>query len=110
MNATEQASDERVIALLADRLCAAGVLPWPGTDGLTLEDVVRAAHHSAATAGVLPSPTELIELHPDLADDIRRYFSADEGECRHDRERTRLMQVTPDSALCNSDTSTNTTR
>lgn len=66
MNATE-----RVIALLADRLCEAGVLPWPGTDGLTLEEVVLAAYRS----GAVPSPLELAALHPDLADDIRRFFA-----------------------------------
>ncbi len=72
--ALADAGRERVIDLLTDHLCRAGVVRWPGTDGMTLEDVVFAAYRAAATAGHLPSPAELAERHPALAGDIRRYF------------------------------------
>jgi hypothetical protein len=75
MNATEQLGHERVIALLADHLSRCGMLRWPGMDGMTVEEVVLASCRGGANAGCLPTPAELAERHPALADDIRRYFA-----------------------------------
>lgn len=40
---------------------------------MTIEDVVFAAYRTAVAAGHLPSPADLAEQHPSLADDIRRH-------------------------------------
>lgn len=75
MNATEQLGHERAVALLADHLSRVGMLRWPGMDGMTVEEVVLASYRGGASGGCLPTPAELAERHPALADDIRRYFT-----------------------------------
>jgi hypothetical protein len=63
-----------VIELLAGYLLLSARTNWPGTDGLTVEDVVVTAYLAEAAAGRVPRPRELIRRHADLADAIREFF------------------------------------
>lgn len=60
----------RVAELLAGYLLTSGRVAWPGSDGLTLEEVVEAAYLAALVAGHVPNLTELTLRHPELAKGI----------------------------------------
>ena len=68
---------DTVTELLAGYLCASGWLRWPGTDGMTVGDVIEAVYPVAAAAGWVPGPDELARRHAELADAIAAHFRAD---------------------------------
>ena len=64
----------RLLELLARYLSTRPQSAWPGTDGLTVEDVVVGDYLAEVVKGHAPRPRELIRLHPDLADVVREFF------------------------------------
>jgi hypothetical protein len=52
-----------------------GAFPWPGTDGLTLDEVL-AAYIDAARHGRVPGLAQLCRRHPELADEAIALFAA----------------------------------
>jgi hypothetical protein len=65
----------RVVQLMADYLLASASAGWPGTDGLTQEEVVRAAYPRAVIAGHVPGVLELRDRHADLGDAISSFLA-----------------------------------
>ena len=47
---------------------------WPGSDGLTVEEVLT-CYLGAAAAHQAPDPDELLELHPELAGELALFFA-----------------------------------
>ena len=64
----------RLLDVLAWHLLTSSATVWPGTEGLTVEDVVVADYRMEAEAGHVPRPEELISQHPNLAEAIRTFF------------------------------------
>ena len=71
--------------LVAEARCQAAELlagylldsPWlggPGTDGITVVEVIETAYGAAVLAGHVPGRDELIRRHADLADAIMTFF------------------------------------
>jgi hypothetical protein len=60
--------------LLLTYLLAADAPPWPGADGVTLEEVLL-SYPQAAEAGLVPDWQTLREHHPELADVLRDFFA-----------------------------------
>jgi hypothetical protein len=52
-----------------------GALPWPGGDGLTVDEVL-AAYAEAARLGRVPDLEQLCRRHPHLADEATAFFAA----------------------------------
>jgi hypothetical protein len=48
-------------------------VPWPGGDGLTLNDVLS-GYARAAASGLVPGPMALRSCHPELADELSALF------------------------------------
>lgn len=59
--------------ILLAYLEAAHVRLWPGTDGLTLHDVLL-SYPQAMAAGRVPGRKELLRKHPDLREDLESFF------------------------------------
>jgi hypothetical protein len=47
---------------------------WPGSDGLTTEEVLL-SYPRYAEAGLVPNREELLARHADLADEVDRFFA-----------------------------------
>jgi hypothetical protein len=62
-----------------------GALPWPGSDGLTVEEVL-AAYVEAARLGRVPDLEQLCRCHPHLADEAKVFFAAAAVLLPHCRE------------------------
>ena len=52
---------------------------WPGSDGLTVDEVLAFFLDAAALYGV-PNPDELLELHPELAKELELFFGSRLGK------------------------------
>lgn len=59
--------------ILLELLQAATLLPAPGADGLTLDDAMD-CYPLGIKAGLVPSWHALLQIHPEMADEIRMLF------------------------------------
>jgi hypothetical protein len=64
----------RLHELMLAHLREADAPPWPGTDSLTLDEVVH-SYPQAAASGLVPDLQTLLADHPDLADVLREFFA-----------------------------------
>jgi hypothetical protein len=71
---SESNAGNRVTELLAEHLASCWVA-WPGTDGLTSEEVVAEAYLAASATGRVPNQAELTLRHPELADAVAAFFA-----------------------------------
>jgi hypothetical protein len=60
--------------LLLNYLQETLVFPWPGGDGLTLDDVL-AEYGRALACGQVPDPQALQSNHPELAEELASFFA-----------------------------------
>jgi hypothetical protein len=76
MNAGSDSSDKcrLVHELLLGYLQAAGAPPWPGADGLTLEEVL-ASYPQWSASGLVPDLPSLLQRHPELCEDLSKFFA-----------------------------------
>ena len=65
----------RLNELLLD--CVRRLVPhqWPGGDGFTREDMLR-EYPALAASRLVPGEDTLNRLHPELADELARFFAA----------------------------------
>jgi hypothetical protein len=61
--------DVCLLELLLDLMKAQGALPWPGADGLTLEEVL-AEYPRAAREGRVPTAAQLSRCFPHLGAEV----------------------------------------
>jgi hypothetical protein len=70
----DPAAAEQVRAILLGYLqCRAAAL-WPGSDSITLDDILR-SYPQAAAAGRVPDLPELRRRFPDLTDALNDWFA-----------------------------------
>ena len=60
--------------VLLDLLMYRNALPWPGADGVTVEEVL-AAYVPASERKRVPDQEELIRRHPELTSEVRLFFT-----------------------------------
>ncbi len=54
--------------------CLQGVaFPWPGADGLTIDEVLG-SYPQAMAAGLVPRQEALVLSHPDLIEELETFF------------------------------------
>jgi hypothetical protein len=70
----ESLNTQRMRELLLAHLQAAGAPPWPGADGVTLEEILHSYPQEAAL-GLVPDLETLVQDNPELADCLRAYFA-----------------------------------
>jgi hypothetical protein len=61
--------------LLLAYLLAANYPPWPGADGLAVDDVLS-TYPQASARGLVPGPAELRNRHPDLAEHVQQFVTS----------------------------------
>ena len=59
--------------ILLDLMMSRDALPWPGSDGVTVDEVL-AAYVPASEKRRVPDQEELIRRHPELTPEIRSFF------------------------------------
>jgi hypothetical protein len=64
----------RLDELLLAYLRAANAPRWPGSDSVTIEDILQ-SYPQAAAAGLVPDLPSLRASHPELDDALRRFFA-----------------------------------
>jgi hypothetical protein len=64
---------QRLRALLLAYLRAADAPRWPGSDSVTVEEILR-SYPQAAAAGLVPDLPALLEIHPELAKALHDFF------------------------------------
>jgi hypothetical protein len=64
---------ENLREVLLAYMKAADVPEWPGTDGLTLRDILL-CYPQAMAAGLVPGHMELLRKHPNLHEDLEAFF------------------------------------
>jgi hypothetical protein len=86
MTTTDSGPDARreLLCELLLSYLAPDLRAWPGSDGMTVEDVLR-DYPSAAAAGRVPGRPELLDQYPDLAAALEEFFTATPGERADDR-------------------------
>jgi hypothetical protein len=60
-------------AVLLAYLQAANYPPWPGADGLTVDDVLR-TYPQASAEGLVPGLADLRNRHPEFAEYLEHLF------------------------------------
>jgi hypothetical protein len=65
--------------------------PWPGGDGLTMQEAV-ASYQDALALGRVPGRSELERRHPELTDELERFFEP--TRARPPRPRRGLVRTT----------------
>jgi hypothetical protein len=71
---TSEVQDRRIRAILLEHLLLVRFPCWPGSDSLTLDDVVR-TYLEASQAGLVPDCAAICRKHPDLVEACRRLFA-----------------------------------
>jgi hypothetical protein len=86
MSATthEPAAAEQVRTILLGYLQCRAAAQWPGSDGITLDDILR-SYPQAAAVGRVPDLPQLRRRFPDLADALARWFADHAAIPRDDR-------------------------
>lgn len=69
----DRLNELRLRALLATLILVADGFRWPGSDGLTVDDLLR-AYPALARQGRVPGPEELCRRHPELARALADFF------------------------------------
>ena len=72
------ACNDALREVLLGYLQAAGCPPWPGTDGLTVDEVLL-SYRLNARAGRVPDQQALLQRHPELADSLLAFFGSEDG-------------------------------
>jgi hypothetical protein len=68
---------QRLHDILLSYLEGPQVILWPGADGLTAEEALL-GYAEAAAAGQVPDRQELLQRHPELAEELRAFFAEQE--------------------------------
>jgi hypothetical protein len=68
------ARGEQLREILLDHLLAAACPPWPGADGLMVDEVLRSYRQHAA-AGLVPDAEELLQSYPELREAVIVFFA-----------------------------------
>ena len=86
MSATthEPAAAEQVRTILLGYLQCRAAAQWPGSDGITLDDILR-SYPQAAAVGRVPDLPQLRRRFPDLADALASWFTDHAATERSDR-------------------------
>jgi hypothetical protein len=69
---------QRLHEILLGYLEGPQVILWPGADGLTVEEALL-GYAEAAAAGQVPDQQQLLEHHPELAEEVRAFFAKQES-------------------------------